>query len=215
MSMIRSAKLALIVLSVLAFQSVSHAEAPAGKQVSQAGIDYFAATNSAAGSLLLVNNKYTGPAPVRAKPNAGVNTNKSANTTVDENEIKCLANNIYYESGNQSKEGKIAVGMVTINRAEDSRFPKSICGVINQRSGRTCQFSWKCHRVPAIDRSSVAWRESHNIALLLLTVPDIYQSLKKKYGNALYFHAVYVRPGWANRKSVVSRVGGHIFYRDR
>lgn len=50
------------------------------------------------------------------------------------NELICLARNIYYESGNQSHEGKVAVGMVTLNRVEDPRWPKSICEVVRQKT---------------------------------------------------------------------------------
>lgn len=52
----------------------------------------------------------------------------------DPKDLECLAKNIYYESGNESREGKIAVGMVTINRSQDDRFPSSICGVVKQRT---------------------------------------------------------------------------------
>jgi spore germination cell wall hydrolase CwlJ-like protein len=51
-------------------------------------------------------------------------------------DLDCLAKNIYYEAGNQSEEGKVAVGLVTINRANDERFPNSICGVVEQRTVR-------------------------------------------------------------------------------
>jgi len=49
-------------------------------------------------------------------------------------ELECLARNIFYESGGEPKEGKIAVGMVTINRSQDPRFPSTICSVVTQRT---------------------------------------------------------------------------------
>ena len=39
----------------------------------------------------------------------------------------CLAQNIYFESGNQSFAGKLAVGDVVMNRVEDPQFPNSVC----------------------------------------------------------------------------------------
>ena len=51
-------------------------------------------------------------------------------------DLDCLTSNIYYEAGNEPEEGKVAVGLVTINRSNDDRFPKSICGVVNQRTVR-------------------------------------------------------------------------------
>jgi spore germination cell wall hydrolase CwlJ-like protein len=52
----------------------------------------------------------------------------------DPRDLECLAKNIFYESGSEPYEGKVAVGMVTMNRARDSRFPNSICGVVRQRT---------------------------------------------------------------------------------
>ena len=49
-------------------------------------------------------------------------------------ELDCLTSNIYFEAGNEPEEGKVAVGLVTINRSNDLRFPGSICGVVNQRT---------------------------------------------------------------------------------
>jgi spore germination cell wall hydrolase CwlJ-like protein len=51
-------------------------------------------------------------------------------------DVDCLAKNIYYEAGNESEEGKVAVAMVTINRVRDGRFGKSICSVVDQKTVR-------------------------------------------------------------------------------
>ena len=47
---------------------------------------------------------------------------------------ECLAQNIFYEAANESEEGKVAVGIVTINRVKEGRFGKTICEVVNQRT---------------------------------------------------------------------------------
>ena len=52
----------------------------------------------------------------------------------DAREVQCLAQNIYYEARNEPEEGKVAVGLVTLNRTQDSRFPDSVCGVVHQRT---------------------------------------------------------------------------------
>jgi spore germination cell wall hydrolase CwlJ-like protein len=54
--------------------------------------------------------------------------------SITSKDIVCLANNIYYEAGNEPEEGKVAVAMVTINRVRDGRFGNSICSVVNQRT---------------------------------------------------------------------------------
>jgi hypothetical protein len=48
-------------------------------------------------------------------------------------DVECLARNIFYESGSEPLEGKVAVGLVTINRSQDPRYPNTICGVVHQK----------------------------------------------------------------------------------
>ena len=71
---------------------------------------------------------------------------------------QCMALNIYHEAKNQSMVGQIAVGLVTMNRVRDHRYPNSICEVVKQGPSRPswkdpnkripirhkCQFSWFC-----------------------------------------------------------------------
>lgn len=51
-----------------------------------------------------------------------------------QSDLECLAKNIYYEAASEPTEGKVAVGLVTINRSNHGKFPNSICGVVNQRT---------------------------------------------------------------------------------
>jgi spore germination cell wall hydrolase CwlJ-like protein len=53
---------------------------------------------------------------------------------VNSKDLDCLARNIYYEAGLESEEGKVAVGLVTINRSNDEKYPHTICGVVNQKT---------------------------------------------------------------------------------
>jgi hypothetical protein len=56
------------------------------------------------------------------------------------NEVVCLAENIYFEARAESYSGKAAVGNVTRNRVEDSRWPSTYCAVVQQGPKRE---SWK------------------------------------------------------------------------
>ena len=60
--------------------------------------------------------------------------NLIATPFLSDKDVECLARNIFYESGAEPTEGKIAVGMVTVNRAQDPRFGKSVCEVVKQRT---------------------------------------------------------------------------------
>jgi len=60
--------------------------------------------------------------------------NLIATPFLSDKDVDCLARNIFYESGGEPTEGKIAVGIVTINRAQDPRFGRSVCEVVKART---------------------------------------------------------------------------------
>ena len=55
-------------------------------------------------------------------------------------ELKCMAENIYFEARAESIEGKAAVANVTRNRVESDQFPNTYCDVVYQGPVRE---SWK------------------------------------------------------------------------
>lgn len=120
-------------------------------------------------------------------------------------QLKCLTDNVYYEAGNQSWAGKLAVANVVMNRVKDSRFPNTPCGVIYQRRGSVCQFSWVCYppkRMYNAKQYGDARRAAE--AVLAKTVGD-------NTNGALFFHAKYVNPRWAYKR--VAMIGEHVFYK--
>ena len=129
-------------------------------------------------------------------------------------EAQCLAENIYYEAGNESYEGKLAVAQVTINRVNSGRFSSSICGVVNQKNSingsLVCQFSWVCNSLKGIIRNKYQWEESLLVAKRALTSQVAHDLMYQQ--NALYYHANYVNPGW--KLTRVGQIGNHIFYRN-
>ena len=125
------------------------------------------------------------------------------------NQVDCLAKNIYYEAGNESYEGKLAVAQVTLNRVASGRFASDICSVVYQKTNATCQFSWTCNNLVTARKDKYQWEESLIVAKRALTEPNSHDIIAKQ--NALYYHAVYVDPGW-NKTKVVKKIGNHIFY---
>lgn len=129
-------------------------------------------------------------------------------------QVNCLAKNIYYESAYESYEGKLAVAQVTMNRVNSGKFASDICSVVYQKTTdqnlRTvCQFSWTCMVKELVVKDKYAWEESVIIAKRALTEPVLHDTIA--HTNALYYHAVYVKPGW-NKLRVVKQIGNHIFY---
>ncbi len=141
-------------------------------------------------------------------------------------QIKCMADNIYWEARNQSLRGMIAVGNVTMNRVYDERFPDTPCEVVHQGPTRPswkdpavyypvrnrCQFSWYCD-----GKSDVIPEYDRDVYELIYTM-----SMKLYYNyfddftsGATHYHADYVRPAWACTKEKTIQIGKHIFYRWR
>lgn len=122
-------------------------------------------------------------------------------------EVECLAKNIYYEAGSEPREGKLAVAQVTMNRVKSNQFPRTVCGVVYQKTKGVCQFSWVCEN-DLHPRRGDAWKESIKIAENILINKRSYNVV----GQAKFFHATYVDPAWSNTKKVVKQIGNHIFY---
>lgn len=135
--------------------------------------------------------------------------------TVSKSEFICLALNDYFEARGESLPGRLAVAKVVVNRAMDRRYPANICSVIKQNKARVmhrCQFSWYCDGRSDTPYNTVAWKRSLKLAAAVLQKDS---SMADPTGGALWYHATFVHPKWADNLEVTSVVGGHIFYRDQ
>lgn len=132
-----------------------------------------------------------------------------------ENDVVCLARNIYYESRGEPIDGQEWVAWVTLNRVNHDRYPSSICSVVHQcNRNNVCQFSWVRSNRHARPRDRESWERSVEIAVSIL--------LQEKFGDtddptegAIMFHADNVRPRWRHSYQVVDQIGSHIFYREQ
>jgi len=138
-------------------------------------------------------------------------------TPVAQKEVECLADNIYFESAYEPRDGKVAVGLVTMNRVKRG-FDDSVCGVVKQKINATCQFSWYCDAKAKLtslykekyltDKQKEAYNQSQDVAVYVYMNYDTMKDITK---GALNYHADYVNPGWKLQKTVT--IGRHIFYK--
>lgn len=120
-------------------------------------------------------------------------------------ELRCLAGAVYFEARGEPLAGQLAVAQVIINRTEDGRFPRSYCGVVAQPG----QFSFmRGSRMPAVREGSPAWDRA--VAIAQIAHHGMWES---EAGNAVFFHARYVSPGWSRTKTRLAQIDTHIFYR--
>jgi len=137
-----------------------------------------------------------------------------------ENEYHCLASNIYWESRNQSLNGKVAVGQVVLNRVDSTAYGDSICGVVKQTkyypSGginlHDCQFSWYCD-----GKSDIPWeREKHIYEESFMLAVRLLENRPMDFTEgATHYHNNKVNPYWADSLERVTRIDDHIFYRNK
>ena len=119
-------------------------------------------------------------------------------------DLKCLAQNIFFEAGTESMLGKIAVGQVTVNRVKIGHWGETVCEVVKAKD----QFSWTNRDDISIDTDSKNYKES------LVAAKKVLQERKRLriLRSALFYHADYVQPNWADKKQKVTTIEKHIFY---
>lgn len=120
-------------------------------------------------------------------------------------QMRCLAGAVYFEARGEELAGQLAVAQVIINRTEDGRFPTSYCGVVAQRG----QFSFmRGAAMPKVREGTPAWTRA--VAIAQIADKGMWES---QAGDAVFFHARYVRPGWSQGKTRLAQIDTHIFYR--
>jgi N-acetylmuramoyl-L-alanine amidase len=121
-------------------------------------------------------------------------------------QVRCLAEAVYYEAKGEPIRGQQAVAEVVATRVASRAYPNTYCGVVYQRSGRICQFSWACsgRRAP----SGLQWQRANEIAERVVDGwrPGVAVG-------ATHFHATFVSPSWSHVYRRVATIGGHMFYR--
>lgn len=129
-------------------------------------------------------------------------------------QVTCLADNIYFEAAHEPLDGKKAVAFVTINRVLTGNYGNDVCGVVYQKTGGTCQFSWYCDSKVTSKRLTVRdtmlYNEIREIAINMLLNFERHTDVTN---GATYYHADYVNPGWNLQRE--TKIGRHIFYRSK
>lgn len=116
----------------------------------------------------------------------------------------CLSLAIYHEARGENAKGQAAVGWVVRNRLGDPRYPKTICGIVQQGSRYSCQFSWYCDGLSDVPRDKAAYDRARVIASQVIS-----GEFPNPVGRSLFFdgyvHGTSKRPGQM-------QIGKHRFY---
>lgn len=123
-------------------------------------------------------------------------------------DVACLSEAMYFEARGTGYEGLRAVGEVVLNRVSDSRFPSTVCEVVDDRQYGSCQFSYRCDGKPETYDEPAEQAKAIEIANELLT--NRTEDISK---GALFFVAINAESAWFRTRTRVSTVGGHHFYK--
>lgn len=123
---------------------------------------------------------------------------------------ECLAEALYFEARGETVRGMFAVGEVILNRVDSSRYPDTLCNVINQGTGRKygCQFTYTCDGNPEVIHEPRAWERVGKVAAILIEGAP-----RALTGGATHYHTKAVNPSWAQRYPRTASIGSHYFYR--
>lgn len=123
---------------------------------------------------------------------------------------QCLAEALYFEARGESAKGQFAVAEVILNRVDSPNYPNTVCGVINQGTGRkyACQFTYTCDGLPERISEQGAWEQVGKVAKLSLDA-----DMRPLTDGATHYHTTAVRPSWASKYIKTAQIGVHRFYR--
>jgi spore germination cell wall hydrolase CwlJ-like protein len=117
-------------------------------------------------------------------------------------DLQCMAMVVYHEARYQSVLSQLAIAEVVANRARSGQFPRSLCKVVNQPGQFFATGGYK------VARASEAWRKAVAIARLAQA-----EERSVVASGALFYHAAWTRPAWAQQHIKVAEIEGNIFYR--
>jgi spore germination cell wall hydrolase CwlJ-like protein len=143
-----------------------------------------------------------------------------AESRVDEVQLKCMGEALYWEARNQSVKGMTGVAHVIMNRVDSKYFPDTVCGVVHQgpRNGspiklNRCQFSYFC------DGKGDAYPVNSNFdEVLAAEVADLiaenvmYNGVDDTTAGSDHYHANYVSPRWNKVYPLRTTIDTHLFY---
>lgn len=156
-------------------------------------------------------NSITSALPQRVRPDS-------------DEEVYCLALNIYHEARGSTFADQVAVTDVVLNRVYDHRYPNTVCEVVHQakisqwhleNTGRRvpvrnqCQFSWHCNGRPDEPNDHRAWRDAQYLAYNMYYY-DYFRGITE---GATHYHATHVSPFWAPTLQRIGQIGSHIYYK--
>ncbi|WP_074219519.1 cell wall hydrolase [Rhodovulum sp. ES.010] len=123
---------------------------------------------------------------------------------------QCLTEALYFEARGETVRGQFAVAEVILNRVASPLYPDTVCGVINQGTGKRyqCQFTYTCDGRKEVILEPRTYDRLGKIARIMLDGAP-----RGLTAGATHYHTSAVNPRWARRFPRTATIGVHHFYR--
>jgi spore germination cell wall hydrolase CwlJ-like protein len=132
---------------------------------------------------------------------------------VEQQNLACLALNVYFEARGEPEAGRYAVAEVTMNRVASPRYPDTVCEVVYEKNWDALRrryvsaFSWTEFKTRP-EPTGADWVRALRIA------DEVYHGRRQpKLAGVTHYHADYIKPSWSRNRTPVARIGNHVFYR--
>jgi len=131
---------------------------------------------------------------------------------LDNRQVACMADAIYYESRGEPEKGQEGVGYVVLNRVHSKKWPDTVCSVVYQctrvsrhSKRKVCQFGWASERHHVTDAKAYA----HALDLARLVMLGF---APNPIGHCTYFHSTAERTPRGVKYALRKRIDHHVFY---
>lgn len=122
-------------------------------------------------------------------------------------DVKCLADNAFYEARDQGIKGMQAVIDVTLNRVASKRFPNTVCKVVYQRK----QFSWTHQKKQKVTQKELEIQYEQALHLARGMLIGFGRGITK---GSEWYHETDISPSWSKSKKIkrTKTIKSHMFY---
>ena len=124
-------------------------------------------------------------------------SSSSGNTASSNANIELLARAVYGEARGEPYAGQVAVAAVILNRVEDSRFPKTISGVVYQSGAVDVVADGQINLTP----NSTAYQAAR----------DALNGWDPTYGCLYYYNPKTATNAWIRQLPISITIGSHVF----
>jgi spore germination cell wall hydrolase CwlJ-like protein len=125
-------------------------------------------------------------------------------------ERRCLAEAVYFEGRSETIEGQIAVAQVVLNRVRSGKWPDTICAVVRQGRGDSCQFPGVCKAGERPSETDTSWQRAAWIA----DDAAAGRAWLSELSDATHYHNASLKPPWRLSMKFIRKVGWRMYYAD-